>query len=90
MSSREKDRKRGGGKGCYRYEEGEREREMKAMCVAVVAVGCGLRRSSVLVAITIEGCADRWSSDVTGRGMLRRHGDRQRTRPPSLSLRESI
>lgn len=41
MSSREKDRKRGGGKGCYRYEEGEREREMKAMCVAVVAVGCG-------------------------------------------------
>lgn len=53
---------------------------MLAMVVAAVAAGYD---DGGVVAITVEGCVDRWSSDVTGRGMLRRHGDRQRTRPSS-------
>lgn len=56
-----------------------------AMVVATVAAGYD---GGGVATITVEGCVDRWSGDVTGRGMLRRHGDRQRTRPSSL--RDSI
>lgn len=59
---------------------GERGEPMPAMVVATVAAGYD---DGGVVAITVEGCVDRWSGDVTGRGMLRRHGDRQRTRPSS-------
>lgn len=59
---------------------GERREPMLAMVVVAVAAGYD---DGGVVAITVEGCVDRWSSDVTGRGMLRRHGDRQRTRPSS-------
>lgn len=56
------------------------ERGEPAMVVATVAAGYD---DGGVAAITVEGCVDRWSGDVTGRGMLRRHGDRQRTRPSS-------
>lgn len=63
-----------------RHTGGERGEPMLTMVVAAVAAGYD---DGGVAVITVEGCVDRWSGDVTGRGMLRRHGDRQRTRPSS-------